>query len=611
MAKKQGRHAKKGGRTTPKGTRPLQLVHSSQRQVRRPEPGLMATVAEALRQPDPLDLLGLVSSMVWFASPGIPGRPPDLPTVDTLVELWAELDDRAATALLRAVAALGDRVELRTAATAAVAGRTHALPAWVEGLDQVSVTRVVEVGHVLGDGEALLLDLAIPGSAGVTLDVYVDHNIGTFVKSAFLAPESLDTVLLRMADLLSESGTTVTDLSPADAKAKLADALANPLSGGLLPVDEDDDSSWPRSRPVVEWIVRGLPPGGTGYVRSEWSDADLDELVEGFFASPWGRALRDGERRRLLDLLVERASDDDDPMRWSPVRVEVIASEMLVMGPELFPDAIASAPDLLRAFVGYCHDERGVPAELTDETMAAVDRWVPQLRRMADELDDGYDDPDPMWSWGAELLAELVAATGSVEALRALEVEALPDEPFSWGDVPPEAVAAIEPIVALVEEVCERLFDLELRTAARRLVARLAAADATLFTRRSRLESTVAAVVWMAASANDAFTAHGVLVKDLCADLRVSGTPSQRADTFLRALPGAHRGYQTIGLGSTDLLTSNGRASLIGRRERGLRLLARDLLEPDGWLARGLDDVVIDDPDVLWKLVEARVRLPR
>jgi hypothetical protein len=216
-----------------------------------------------------------------------------------------------------------------------------------------------------------------------------------------------------------------------------------------------------------------------------------------------------------------------------------------------------------------------------------------------------------MWSWGAEMLADLVGATGSVAALRDLAVEPLPDEPFDWTAVAPDAVDAIEPVVALVDDVCERLFGLELRTAARRMIARLAAADPSLFTRRSRLENTAAALVWAVATANDAFATHGRLVKDLAADLGISGTPSQRADTFLQALPGAHRGYGGVGLGSTDLLTATGRASVMVRRDRGLSLLAREvLLGPEGWGRNAPPEVPTHDPDLLWEIVEARTRLP-
>jgi hypothetical protein len=60
-----------------------------------------------------------------------------------------------------------------------------------------------------------------------------------------------------------------------------------------------------------------------------------------------------------------------------------------------------------------------------------------------------------------------------------------------------------------------------------------------------------------------------------------------------------------------DLLTSAGRASLMVRRDRGLSLLAREvLLGPEAWGRNAPADVPDHDPDLLWEVVEARTRLP-
>ena len=55
MAKKRGRHARNGGRTTPKGTRPLQLVRNDRPRVDGPtrEPGMMEMVAEHFKERQP------------------------------------------------------------------------------------------------------------------------------------------------------------------------------------------------------------------------------------------------------------------------------------------------------------------------------------------------------------------------------------------------------------------------------------------------------------------------------------------------------------------------------------------------------------------------------
>lgn len=65
----------------------------------------------------------------------------------------------------------------------------------------------------------------------------------------------------------------------------------------------------------------------------------------------------------------------------------------------------------------------------------------------------------------------------------------------------------------------------------------------------------------------------------------------------------------TAGLGTTDLLTSAGRATVLARRDRALRLLTRDLvLGPHAW-GRDAPEVEIDEPDELWAIVAERHRI--
>src|SRR5690606_28181176 len=157
-----------------------------------------------------------------------------------------------------------------------------------------------------------------------------------------------------------------------------------------------------------------------------------------FFSSPWGRAMRDGRRQRMLDRIVEVAArEDQDPTRWSPVRVEVLLADLLYADLSIDVDSVPLISDLLRAFVGYCHELRSVPASLTDETMAAVAQWTAELQQ------EIHDRSEWQWSWSASALAELASATGSVGALRRLEMDRLPDEPFRWASVPGDAVDAI------------------------------------------------------------------------------------------------------------------------------------------------------------------------
>lgn len=57
-------------------------------------------------------------------------------------------------------------------------------------------------------------------------------------------------------------------------------------------------------------------------------------------------------------------------------------------------DAVEAAPLLLRAFIGFAHDEVGIRRELTAEVLAAIEAWETKyqnaLRRKRVEEDDDW-----------------------------------------------------------------------------------------------------------------------------------------------------------------------------------------------------------------------------
>ena len=58
--------------------------------------------------------------------------------------------------------------------------------------------------HVLGDGDDYLFGSTLPTGQALSALVYVDHNLGTVVKDAFVVPEPLE-------DLALKVGTTIED----------------------------------------------------------------------------------------------------------------------------------------------------------------------------------------------------------------------------------------------------------------------------------------------------------------------------------------------------------------------------------------------------------------
>ena len=417
----------------------------------RGEPDILRGVRARLATGEPLDLLTEVSSLVSAVDPrsqapfararnervgggeatggrrsgrrphpaaaakaDAEGRFAELPSLDDLVRSFVDVDRFETTALLAAIAVMAPDELVRARARREVAERAHVLPAWLAGLGAAHARRTMEMVHVLGDGDDLLIELELPGAgrsgagrpgagrpaagrpaagrgrpgAGrpgaapphvFTLVVYVDHNLGSVVKDAFPVPGPIDDLVeVMQAHAETTIDTTWRTLDPADAGARIRAAVDR---GALLrpPLESD---TWPACRPMVEWAARLLPPGGRGYEQPEWDDASKQALTEAFFASPMAAALGAGARE-LFDAILWFGTDDGagDPLRWSPVSVEIFLTDWAprkIVGPVTL---LGRLPDVLRAFIAYAHAERGIRPALTAETLDALDRWEPEYRR--------------------------------------------------------------------------------------------------------------------------------------------------------------------------------------------------------------------------------------
>jgi hypothetical protein len=139
-----------------------------------------------------------------------------------------------------------------------------------------------------------------------------------------------------------------------------------------------ETDTWPAARPLVEWVVRQLPEGGSGYQRPEWSEEDRRRLTEAFFASDFARGCQEDDRE-LFGSLIWFGCDygPGDPVRWSPVAVEILLTDWLPRKVVADAEFLGRAPDLLRRFIRFSHAQRGIRPALTDETLRAVDRWKP------------------------------------------------------------------------------------------------------------------------------------------------------------------------------------------------------------------------------------------
>jgi hypothetical protein len=548
---------------------------------------LVTTFRRALRSGSPLSLLMTVSQLMNLLDPR--GADPfdkaeQRPTLEEIAGSFSQFDIAETTAALGVIVALSPDNELRADLLQTLARRHQPMPEWLTGLDRAEVTRVFVMKHLLGDGDDYFLECALAGGQLLTALVYVDHNLGTVVKDAFVIDESFDALLDTLATKQYDQHTTVTRFDHAEARAILDDAI---MRGGMFwpPIESDD---WPECRPLVEWLVRLLPPGAPPPPDLTWSEEQLDALRDEFFESSYGSHLDLDDEHDLMDDLNFFGSGwaGGDAMRWSPVKVEMLLDDWALRKIEGEPEKLTKLPLLLRAFIRYCAERRAMPPELTDETLAAVDVWEPSYQQAirssrlqgAEALVAGLLETRVDESIGDYMVTVLSHAVGGRTVLMSLGTEPLPDEQFSWVGIPEDIRPRVREVLEVADRCADELFDVEHRTAFRRFLGRAAAGDPGIFRRKGSVTRAAAAVCWAVCRANDSVGVSGRLQsQELLAWFEVKGSISERAEVFLRALG---LGYESAAIGmnleTPDLLVAERRAALIERRDHFLSL-------PDDW----------------------------
>ena len=552
--------------------------------IRPEDQPLFQALRSALRSDQPLALLELVSGLITATDPRSRNpwaRDDDGPSLDALVDSLIGTSFAQTTAALTVIREMVPDQEIAARIDRELTTRRQPLPNWLGALaDTRADPEVWFLTHVLGDGDDYFFGATLPGGRQLTALVYVDHNMGTVVKDAFVIPEAISVVLRQLQPSI-EDGQTLSRFHPADARAIVEKAIDH--GSRLFPPPESD--SWPMCRPLVEWLVRMQPAGGAVPERHEWTDKERTAIADDFFASRFGDAMDTADAHGLLDSILWFATEwgPGDPYRWSPVNVEILLVDWAPRKIVADTGYLAQLPSLLRAFIAYCHHRQGISATLTADTLASVGRWEGEFQRMIrtdrpqgaaalaarllGEGFGGFADDDP--SFAEIMLERLDAMVGGHFQLQNLTDEPLDDEPFDWAGIADDIRPAVETVLALCDRCADELFDVEHRTAMRRFLGRAAAADPAIFRRKASPERGAAAVAWVICRANHSVGRYGVpSVAELLGWFGVKGSVSQRAEPLLRANGvDPHAQYGEVVLGTADLLTAARRKSIIQLRE--------------------------------------------
>ncbi len=151
--------------------------------------------------------------------------------------------------------------------------------------------------HVLGDGDDYLLGVTLPSGESLSALVYVDHNLGTVVKDAFVVPEPLEDLAIKMGTLIDDADQSLTRTDPATARAVIEAAI-----------DHGSPTCTRRSPRTAGRCAGRWWSGCCGCCRSaamapDWRSGREEEtaaVAAEFFASPFGAPLIDEDEHRSL-----------------------------------------------------------------------------------------------------------------------------------------------------------------------------------------------------------------------------------------------------------------------------------------------------------------------
>src|SRR5687767_14046699 len=94
---------------------------------------------------------------------------------------------------------------------------------------------------VLRDGDSVMLGVRLPDGHEITCVVYIDHNLGSLVKDAFVVPEPIADLIAFMGSTTDDHDTSWNELDLADARVRVRKAVEL----GAITVPPYETETWP------------------------------------------------------------------------------------------------------------------------------------------------------------------------------------------------------------------------------------------------------------------------------------------------------------------------------------------------------------------------------
>jgi len=255
-------------------------------------------------------------------------------------------------------------------------------PVWSQSIGRPGLVDAWISTDELDDQSHLLAAFAYGQRPPHAINLIIDANFQGLIRDAFVADDP-DKV---RREWVRASGLPIRPLSD----QSLGDLLGRGIEAFDVYVDPPVSEEAKRLMPVLRARLRLLPmprPIET----PETSEVERDALVDAFAASPEAATMKEIAGPPAADLarwFIDFACDygAGDPLRWSPIAVEILLGDWLPRKAILQPDEIQHLPDILRRFVRFSAHRKGLADREIVETIEAVDRFAPDFKEaMVDE----------------------------------------------------------------------------------------------------------------------------------------------------------------------------------------------------------------------------------
>lgn len=296
----------------------------------------------------------------------------------SLIEAIDQARDEKQLRILRALAAIApDPIGARAQTRAdELAGRGVPDPPWAQEIGRPEFVDAWMTEDPYGDQRGYFARFRYPGRDPHTVTTLYDVNLGGIVKDALAGYTKGD---LRSAP--TPEGMPRRDVETT--------AMATEILSGIAMGDMYIDNDWTedfrktrallyaRMRPLVGDLPK-VPPES-----NPLSEEGRATLIEEFLGS--GHATGLGAEDSIIHHALDYRCDysDGDALRWSPIGVELFMMDFLPRKASLDTIEIRNVPAVLKGWVRFALEKRGLEERWISETEAAVVRWAKDFKKEA------------------------------------------------------------------------------------------------------------------------------------------------------------------------------------------------------------------------------------